>query len=390
MLKQIQTLIDENYEEMISIRRYLHQNPELSNQEYKTAKYIADFYTDLGIPYETNVGGNGVVATLKGGKPGKTVALRADFDALPIQDEKDVPYKSQVPGVMHACGHDAHTASLLVLAKVINEFQADLPGTIVFVHQHAEETPPGGAKPITETGILDNIDAIYGNHFWSLTDVGKVETRAGGFMAGADAFNIQIKGAGGHGAYPHQTKDSIVIGANLVTQLQTIISRKLDPIQTAVLTVGQFTSGTAFNIIADQAELIGTVRYFDLDVQTQIIKEIQQLVDGIEKINNIEINFDYQKGHPPVVNHDLETKNVLTATKHIPEVNEACESLPQMAAEDFSYYLQHKPGAFFFTGAKKDDNVYPHHHPMFDIDEQALPIAAKVLIGAYFETQNND
>ena len=390
MLKKIQALIEENYDEMVSIRRYLHQNPELSYHEYKTAKYIADFYTDLEIPFEKKVGGNGVVATLKGGKPGKTVALRADFDALPIQDQKEVSYKSQVPGIMHACGHDGHTASLLILAKVVKEFQADLPGTIVFVHQHAEEIPPGGAQPIIKTGILDNIDAIYGNHFWSLTELGIVETRVGGFMAGADSFNIQIKGAGGHGAYPHQTKDSIVIGANLVTQLQTIISRKLDPIKTAVLTVGQFNSGTAFNIIADEAELIGTVRYFDLEVQEQIINEIQQMIDGIEKIHDIDINFDYQKGHPPVINHELETNNVLAAAKNLPEVNEANEAMPQMAAEDFSYYLQHKPGAFFFTGAQKADNIYPHHHPMFDIDEHALPIAAKVLIGAYFETQNED
>lgn len=387
MFTKIQSLLDENYEEMVSIRRYLHQNPELTFKEYKTAKYIADFYDDLNIPFEKNVGGNGVVATLKGGKPGKTVALRADFDALPIQDQKEVSYKSKVPGVMHACGHDGHTASLLVLAKVVKEFQADLPGTIIFVHQHAEEIPPGGAQPIIKSGILDNIDAIYGNHLWSLTELGKIETRVGSFMAGADSFNIKIKGAGGHGAYPHQTKDSIVIGAELVSQLQTIVSRKINPIHTAVLTIGQFNAGTAFNIIADEAELIGTVRFFDLDIQEQIINEMQQIIDGMKKTHDIEIIFDYQKGHPPVVNHAQETYHVLNAAKQINDVNEANEVMPQMAAEDFAYYLHHKPGAFFFTGAQKTDNAFPHHHPMFDIDERALPIAAKVLIGAYFETQ---
>lgn len=389
MLKNIQALIDENYDEMVSIRRHLHQHPELSFHEYKTAKYIADFYTELGIPFEKNVGGNGVIATLKGGKSGKTIALRADFDALPIQDEKEVSYKSQVPGVMHACGHDAHTASLLVLAKVVKEFQADLPGTLVLVHQHAEEIPPGGAKSIIETGILNDIDAIFGNHFWSPTVVGKVQTKTGSFMAGADQFDIQINGAGGHGAYPHQTKDSIVIGAMLVTQLQTIISRRLDPIETAVLTIGQFNSGTSFNIIADQAKITGTVRYLDVDIQRQIINDIQNIVDGVAKTYNVDIILDYEKGYPPVINHALETKNVLDAAKQVSEVNEAKEVKPQMAAEDFSYYLQNIPGAFFFTGAKKADNAYPHHHPKFDIDETALPIAAKVLIGAYFESQTN-
>lgn len=388
MLNKINKLIDQHYDEMISIRRHLHQHPELSFHEEKTAAYIADYYTKLDIPFETNVGGNGVIATIKGGKLGKTIALRADFDALPIQDEKDVPYKSQVDGVMHACGHDAHTASLLVLAKVIKEFQKDLRGTLILVHQHAEELPPGGATSIIETGILNDIDAIFGNHFWSQTAVGKIHTRSGSFMAGADQFSIQINGAGGHGAYPHQTKDSIVIGASLVTQLQTIVSRKLDPIETAVLTIGEFNSGSSFNIIADQAKLTGTVRYCNPDVQNLIIKEIKRIIGGVAHTYDVEIILDYNKGYPPVINHPLETKIVLDAAKKIPEVIEAIEVMPQMAAEDFSYYLQNKPGAFFFTGAEPAGKSYPHHHPMFDIDETALPIAAKVLIGAYFEAQN--
>ena len=389
MLKEIQKIIDENYDEMVSIRRYLHQHPELSFHEYKTAAYIADFYTDLDIPFTKNVGGNGVIATLKGGKPGKKIALRADFDALPITDEKDVPYTSKVDGVMHACGHDAHTASLLVLAKILKGFQKELPGTLVFVHQHAEEIPPGGADSIVKTGALDDIDAIFGNHFWSTTEVGKIHTKKGSFMAGADQLTIQINGAGGHGAYPHQTKDSIVIGAQLVTQLQTIISRRLDPLQTAVITIGEFKSGSSFNIIADQAVLTGTVRYLDLNIQKQIINELEALIDGIAQTHDVEIILNYEKGYPPVINHPNETDMVLNAAHNVAEVNEAIEVNPQMAAEDFSYYLAHKPGAFFFTGAKKTKDSYPHHHPKFDIDEKALPIAAKVLIGAYFEAQNN-
>ncbi|HLQ82913.1 MAG TPA: amidohydrolase [Pseudogracilibacillus sp.] len=388
MLKEIQKIIDKNYDEMVSIRRYLHQHPELSFHEYKTAAYIADFYTDLDIPFIKDVGGNGIIATLKGGKPGKKIAFRADFDALPIKDEKDVSYKSKVDGVMHACGHDAHTASLLVLAKILKGFQKELPGTLVFVHQHAEEIPPGGANSIVKTGALDDIDAIFGNHFWATTEVGKIHTKQGSFMAGVDKLTIQINGAGGHGAYPHQTKDSIVIGSMLVTQLQTIISRRLDPLQTAVLTIGEFKSGSSFNIIADQAKLTGTVRYLDLDIQKQIINELERLVDGVAKTHDVEIILNYEKGYPPVINHPQETEMVLRAAQKVPEVNEAIEVNPQMAAEDFSYYLAHKPGAFFFTGAKKTKDSYPHHHPKFDIDEKALPIAAKVLIGAYFEAQN--
>src|SRR5690625_1865306 len=186
MLKQIHQLINNHYEEMVEIRRHLHQYPEVSFQEFKTAKYIADFYEKWNIPYETNVGGNGIIATLKGARPGKTVALRADFDALPIQDEKNVPYKSKVPGVMHACGHDGHTATLLILAKVMKNFQKDLSGTILFLHQHAEEYAPGGAKLIIETGKLDHIDAVFGNNIWATTPLGKVETSKGGLVAGAD------------------------------------------------------------------------------------------------------------------------------------------------------------------------------------------------------------
>src|SRR5690625_2480905 len=222
MLKKIHLTIDDLYSEMVDIRRYLHRNPEVSFQEFETAQYIADFYEKLNIPHRTNVGGNGVVATLEGGKPGKTIALRADFDALPIQDEKDVPYKSKKAGAMHACGHDGHTATLLILAKVMKEYQENLPGTIIFLHQHAEEQPPGGAIDIVKSGILNEVDAIFGNHLWATTPIGTIETRKDVFMAGTDSFEITIKGQGGHGAYPHQTKDALVIGAEVVTQLQNI------------------------------------------------------------------------------------------------------------------------------------------------------------------------
>lgn len=387
MRKKLHERINQLHQEMIDIRRYLHQYPEPSFKEEKTAKYIADFYEDLGIPYQTKVGGNGVIATLKGGKPGKTVALRADFDALPIQDEKDVPYKSKVDGVMHACGHDGHTATLLSLAKAIQPFQNELPGTLVFLHQHAEEYAPGGAKPIIDSGVLDHVDAVFGTHLWATIPVGVMQTSKDIFMAGADRFEITIQGQGGHGGYPHETKDAIVIGADLIVQLQQIISRRIDPLQTAVLTIGKFEAGNAFNIIADKAKLIGTMRYLDTRVQEQVIEEMERIIKGVCVANEASYTLNYEKGYPPLVNHAEEAELVLQASKNVPEITTREEVIPVMGGEDFGYYLLEKPGTYFFTGAQKVGNEYPHHHPKFDIDERALPIAAKTLIEAYFAYQ---
>lgn len=390
MLENIHTSIDQLYPEMVEIRRYLHQHPELSFQEHNTAQYIADYYEKLGIPYEKNVGGNGVLATLKGGKPGRTVALRADFDALPIQDEKDVPYRSTVPGVMHACGHDGHTATLLVLAKVMKQHQEELEGTIVFLHQHAEEYAPGGAKPIIESGAIDDVDAVFGTHLWATVPLGVIQTSKDVFMAGADRFEITIQGQGGHGAYPHETKDAIVIAADVITQLQQIVSRKLDPLETAVITVGIFEAGKAFNVIADQAKLTGTVRYLNLSMQEKIIEEMERKVKGICVANDVTYQFEYIKGYPPLVNNRKEAEIILEASRNVSEVDTVEEIIPVMGGEDFAYYTMEKPGAYFFTGANKSGNPYPHHHPKFDFDEKAMPIAAKTMVEAYFGYQRKN
>lgn len=387
MIQAIEQMIEEHFPEMVDIRRYLHEHPELSFQEYETANYIAFYYDTLGIPYERNVGGNGIIATLKGGKPGKTVAFRADFDALPIQDEKDVPYKSKNDGVMHACGHDGHTATLLVLAKILKQFSAELPGTVVFIHQHAEEQTPGGAISIVESGKLNGVDVIFGNHLWATSPLGVVETRSGVFMAGTDRFTIEIKGKGGHGAYPHETKDALVIGASLVSELQQIVSRRMNPLETAVVTVGKFTAGTSFNVIADKAEMIGTVRYLDKDVQQQIRNDMEQIVKGICATHDVDYTFTYAPGYPPVVNHEEETNLLLEAAKDVDAVKNAVVVQPQMGGEDFAYYIQRIPGVFFFTGAKKEDSSYPHHHALFDFDERAMTIAAKVFVRALFRYQ---
>ncbi|MYL42812.1 amidohydrolase [Virgibacillus massiliensis] len=372
---------------MVEIRRYLHQYPEISFHETKTAAFIAGHYKKLGIPYETKVGGNGVIATLKGGKPGKTIALRADFDALPIQDEKDVPYRSKIDGVMHACGHDGHTATLLSLAKVMKDYQYELPGTIVFLHQHAEEYAPGGAKPIIESGAIDHVDAVFGTHLWATTPLGVLQTSKQAFMAGADRFELTIQGKGGHGAYPHETKDAIVIGSQLISQLQQIVSRRVDPLDTVVVTVGIFEAGEAFNVIADKARLVGTVRYINPTLQDKIISEMEAMIKGVCTSNDATYSFDYIKGYPPLINHASEAELLLEIARNIEDIKETQEVNPSMAGEDFAYYLLEKPGAFFFTGAQKHENPYPHHHPKFDIDERSMPIAAKTLIEAYYAYQ---
>ena len=374
------------YEDMVVMRRHLHMNPELSFQEEKTAKYIVDFYANLGVDVRSGVGGNGVVARIKGGRPGKTVALRADFDALPIQDEKDVPYKSTVPGVMHACGHDGHTATLLQLAKAIHEMQEELAGEYVFIHQHAEEFAPGGAKPMIEDGCLDGVDVIFGTHLWSLTDMGTIEYRVGPTMAASDKFDITVQGAGGHGASPHQTKDAVAIGAQLVTNLQQIVSRRANPTESAVLSVGSFVAENAFNVIADSAELSGTVRTFNPDIRVLMQREMKRVVDGTALANDCTIDMNYQPGYPALVNHEDETLFLKAVAEAIPGVERVLETEPHMGGEDFGYYLEKVPGTFFFTGARPEV-PYPHHHPKFDFDENAMLIAAKTLGAAAIDAQ---
>lgn len=389
MYDELCSELDAGFEEMVEIRRYLHMHPEVSFQEFKTAAYIAEYYQKLGIEARTGVGGNGVVAVIKGDKPGKTVALRADFDALPIQDEKDVPYKSTVPGVTHACGHDGHTATLLVLAKVFHKHRSNLEGSVVFIHQHAEEYAPGGAVSMIEDGCLDGVDVIFGTHLWAGEPAGKIQYRVGPIMAAADRFQITIQGKGGHGAQPHKTKDAVVIGSQLVLNLQQIVSRKVDPVHAAVVSVGSFVAENPFNVIADSAVLIGTVRTFDEEVRTLIEEEIERVVKASCGLYDASYEYSFERGYPAVVNHLEETEQLAKLAEKVPEVQIVEESPMQMGGEDFAYYLQHVKGTFFFTGAKPtySETSYPHHHPKFDIDEKAMLIAAKTFSLAILQSQ---
>jgi amidohydrolase len=391
VLENLYQFLEDNYEEMVELRRHFHQYPELSFEEVETPKYIAEYHEKLGHDVRTGVGGRGVVATLKGGKPGKTVALRADFDALPIQEENDVPYKSKVPGVMHACGHDGHTATLLVLAKALNKMKDELEGTVVFIHQHAEEYAPGGAIAMVEDGCLDGVDVIFGTHIWATGPLGEIGYRSGPAMAAADRYHITVKGKGGHGAQPHLTKDSIVIASQLVVNLQQIVSRRVDPIDSAVVSVGSFEAKNAFNVIADTVELTGTVRTFKEDVRTKVENEIRRITEGTCLAADAEFSYQFLRGYPATVNHKDETDFVASLAPAVPGVTDVVEAQPQMGGEDFAYYLEKVPGTFFFTGAEiaEREVTYPHHHPKFDIDEKGLLVAANVLGAATIQYLSN-
>ncbi|NOU95244.1 amidohydrolase [Paenibacillus sp. LMG 31456] len=380
--------IDLLYPEMVGWRRYLHQHPELSYQERETAAYVAKHLKQWGLEVRTEVGGNGITARLKGNGRGPTVALRADMDALPIQDQKNCEYASKVNGVMHACGHDAHTSTLLGVAKVLSEHRGMLNGDVVFLFQHAEELSPGGAYSMIAEGALDGVDYIYGIHLWTPFPLGAAYCKEGAFMAAADEFEIIVKGKGGHGGLPHETVDSIVIGSQLVGNLQTIVSRGVDPTQPCVVSIGSFHSGTSFNVIAEQAMLIGTVRTFDPDLRMDVKQRMERLVSQTCLMNGADSSFDYKMGYPPVINDTDEAKRFFRAGARVMNV----EPSPLiMAGEDFAYYLHQRKGCFMFVGAgnREQGIIHPHHHPKFDIDERAMRDAARLFISMLWDCQND-
>jgi len=380
-MEKLFTLLDANYNEMVGIRRHLHEYPELSFEEVETPSYIATFHRELGHEVREGVGGRGVVAILRGKKPGKTVALRADFDALAIQEENDVPYKSKIAGKMHACGHDGHTATLLGLAKALNAMRDEIEGNVVFIHQHAEEVAPGGAKPMIEDGCLEGVDVIFGTHLWAPTPLGEILVKDGAIMAAADKVEITVQGKGGHGAEPHHSIDAVTLSSQFVVNAQQLVSRRIDPLKSAVLTIGHFEAINPFNVIADRVVLAGTIRTFEEEVRTQMEQELEAVLNATCLAFGASYEYRYTRGYPPVYNHQSETEFVAQIASTVPGVDQVITCPPFMIGEDFAYYLEKVPGTFFFTGAKKPEweKAYPHHHARFDFDERAMLIAAKTL-----------
>ncbi|SFB12284.1 amidohydrolase [Lentibacillus halodurans] len=384
MVENLFTKLEEIYPKMVDFRRELHMHPELSHHEEKTPEKIAAFLRGLGIEVRTGVGGRGVVGTLEGGKPGKTIALRADFDALPIQDEKDVDYKSQVQGVMHACGHDIHTSALLGVAKVLSEFRDEIPGTIVFVHQFAEEATPGGAKYMIEDGCLDGVDIIYGAHVMADEPFGTVGVRGGYASSAQDDFEIEVLGKGGHGSSPHTTVDPLVTASQLVVNLQQIVSRRVSPQHAAAVTVGSFQSGGANNVIADKAVIKGTVRTYDAEVRNMIEEALKQIAKSTCEAAGAGVNIHYVRDCPSMYNDPEEAKRIEKIAQYVVGTENVREMAPMMGSEDYAFYQEEIPGVYFIVGGENPDigAVYPHHHPMFNADERSILNIGKVFISS--------
>ncbi|HEX5564109.1 MAG TPA: M20 family metallopeptidase, partial [Sporosarcina sp.] len=382
MKSQLMELLESRNDEMIEIRRHLHENPELSFHEEKTAQYILDFYKGKDVDVRSNVGnGHGIIVTIKGGKPGKTIGLRADFDALPILEETGLPFASKNEGVMHACGHDGHTAYLLVLADCLIQLKDQLPGTIKIIHQHAEEVPPGGAKSILESGELDDLDNIFGIHLLPMSPAGVIGYHSGFSMAGRSYLKLGIQGVGGHGSSPHMANDAIVAGSYFVTSIQTVISRRLNPFDMGVITIGSFDGKGTFNVIKDRVELEGDIRYMNKETQGVIEEEVRRMVSGLEIKFDVTCDLTYASDYPPLYNDPEVTAAVKQSLENAndPHIKEVVEYPMMSPSEDFAYYLEKIPGCFFFIGSKPKgvDKPYFNHHPKFDIDEDALIVAAK-------------
>ena len=364
---------------IISTRRDIHQHPELAFNEHRTAKLVAERLKSMGIDVQTGVGKTGVVGTLRGNNGGKTIALRADMDALPMQETGDLPYKSQNDGIMHACGHDGHTAMLLGTAEALSKKYDQLKGTVKFIFQPAEEGQ-GGARYMIEDGVLEGVDEIYGLHLWNYQKYGTVGVKPGPIMAAADLFEITIHGKGGHGAAPQGTKDAVVIAAHLIQTLQTIVSRNTNPIESTVVTVGKINGGYNFNIIADSVTLKGTTRAYTEENRQLIKTRMAEIIKGTEQTFDCTIDFEFEDGYPPTVNHLKESEKLLNAAK---EITGDCAGAPylSMGGEDFSYFLQKVPGCFFFVGSApidKEPLSVPHHCSHFDFDERALLVGSSV------------
>ncbi|WP_298903008.1 amidohydrolase [uncultured Psychroserpens sp.] len=381
---------------VIEWRHHFHQNPELSNREFKTAEKIAAHLTSLGIEVQTGVAKTGVVGILKGDQPGKVVALRADIDALPVTERNDLPYKSEVQteflgtktGVMHACGHDTHISILMGVAEILSKHKDKIKGTVKFIFQPAEEGPPpgeeGGAKLMIKEGVLDNpkVDAIFGLHINSETPVGTIKYKAGGIMASVERFVITVKGKQTHGSQPWSGVDPILISAKIIDGLQTIISResKLTN-EAAVITVGKITAGTRFNIIPESAEMIGTVRTLDPKMRAHIEKRMKEMVETIAKAYGGEATITFQNNTSITFNDPKLVDQMLPTLQNVAGTENVVLRKATTGGEDFSYFQEIIPGFYFFLGGMTPGNTeaFPHHTPDFKIDDKGLLLGVKTM-----------
>jgi len=369
--------------QLVAWRRDFHRHPEVAFQETRTATAVREFLEILELPVRS-AAGTGLVAVLEGKPGGKTVALRADMDALPVQEEGEKEYISLNRGAAHACGHDGHMAMMMATAKVLTGRKRDFSGRVIFLFQPAEEKPPGGAKRMVEEGALSGVDAVFGLHLWQPFPTGKIGIVKGPMLAQADNFNLIVKGKGGHGAMPHTAVDPILAAAQIIVNSQTIVSRNVDPLKPCVVTFGTIHGGTTHNIIPAEVSLAGTVRTFDSTVQALAEKRLREIAEETAKALGASCRVEYTMGYPAVVNDAAMVDFVTGVAKRVLGNNCLQPFDPVMGGEDFAYYLQKVPGAFIFLGAG-DGREFPHHHPAFDIDEKALPMGALLLTSLALE-----
>lgn len=391
MQRKIKERASNYIKDTIKNRYYLHQHPELSFQEFETTKFIEAELQKLGIPFEKPLE-TGCVGIIEGGKKSdRVIALRADIDALPIQEEGEAKseFLSMNDGVAHCCGHDAHTANLLTCARILKDLQEDIEGKVLLVFQPGEEKLPGGGKLLSETGFLQDqgVTAIYGIHTSPMHEAGTVATKAGPLMASTSEFEVEIIGKGGHAARAHEAVDPVVLSAQFINAVQTIASRNVDPTEPVVVTIGKIEGGTAHNIIPEKVKLWGTARTLLPETEQLVIDRLDSLAKGITESAGGSYRFEFNRGYPAVINTEKEAQTVLeTARKLIGEDSVVELRRPVMAGEDFAFYQQHFPGAFFFVGSRSEtaDSKYPWHHPKYNVDNRFFDTATPLMVSLVF------
>lgn len=373
------------HDELVAVRRHLHMHPELSLEEHQTAAYVESALRELHLDgIRTGIGKTGVLGVLRGGRPGPVTLLRADMDALPVTETAEVPYRSQRPGVMHACGHDAHVAILLCAARELARRRAEIAGTIVFCFQPGEEGYAGNQLMIDDGALEDpHVDRCFALHVFTGLEAGKIGVRDGAFFAASDNYKLRITGRGGHGGMPERAIDPIAAGAQFVTMAQTIVSREIAPKDPVVVTVGKFQAGTTHNVIPNEAELQGTVRTFDPEIRRSMPERLERMLRGLQESMRVQTQFDYHWGYPPTVNDPAANQVVREAgARLLGAGNVVYPHDIILWAEDMSYMLQQRPGAYFIVGAKGPERgIYPQHSAQYDIDETALDAGFKMMVG---------
>ncbi len=382
--KRIEEISSSLFPKMVCDRRYLHENPYPTFHDEETGRYLASILEKEGIPFRYPVGKCGIVARIKGEKEGPTIAFRADFDALEVIEKTNLPFSSKNPGVMHACGHDSHTAILLSLARAFHQNRDLVSGEVVFIFQYSEEIPPGGAQFMIEDGCLNGIDKIYALHVTDELETGVIGAAPGPYMAASDKFTIEFLGPGGHGANPSQTNDTVTAACTAVTMINTIISRNVNPFRPAIISVCEIHGGTLFNVIPAKMTVIGTVRSYSAESAAFIKEKIELASKAAAGMYGVSANVRYDFGYPVTVNTEKETATVFEACKKFGKY--PCRKIdPSTVAEDFSYYLQKIPGCLFRLGIKNPDKnaVYPLHNDQFTIDEDAMKVALETFLAIY-------